>query len=263
MLKNRLIPVLFLKDGYLVRSESFSAYQILGNPVAQVQRYNDWDVDELIYIDISASYNSRNSLTVSPHGDASPIAFLDIISAVSKNCLMPLTFGGGITSLSEASARFQLGADKITINSQSLRSPKFISELAYEFGSQAIVVSIDCIKIDNIYHIFDHLTAAAYPIDLYEWLSQIQDLGAGEILLNSVDRDGKATGYDLTLLKSVVDVTSVPVIACGGVGHYSDFSDAITQSGVMAVAAGNIFNFKELAYPMAKRFLKKSGLNFR
>ena len=141
MLKNRLIPVLFLKNGFLVRSELFSNHQKLGNPYAQVTRYNDWDVDELIYLDITreGNYENRSDL-----GDVKNLkTFEEIIKEVSSKCFMPLTFGGGIKTIDDARSRFELGSDKITINSQAIKDPNFITQLAEEFGSQAIILSID------------------------------------------------------------------------------------------------------------------------
>jgi cyclase len=266
VLKNRLIPVLFLRNGFLVRSESFSIHQNLGNPVAQVERYNSWDVDELIYIDISehSEYSNQRSDLGDLRGFV-PRTIDDIITIVAGKCFMPLTFGGGIRTTEDARRRFAQGADKITINSQALREPELITSLAKEFGSQAIVVSIDARAVPTQGH---HMVYTAWGREATgrkaaDWARETQERGAGEILINSIDRDGKATGYDLELVRSVVEVTSIPVIACGGAGNYGHFADAIRDGGAAAAAAGNIFHFKELAYPMAKRQLKKAGLNVR
>lgn len=264
MLKNRLIPVLFLRNGFLVRSEGFTLHQNLGNPVAQVDRYNAWDVDELIYIDITRDGghdNQRCDLGGNQWGRAQTIN--EIIKVVSAKCFMPLTFGGGIRTLDDARKRFELGADKVTINSQALREPAFISALAREFGSQAVVVSIDAKRGSEGYCVYDEWGTSNTRLTPQEWAHEAQERGAGEILVNSIDRDGKASGYDLELISSVVQETQIPVIACGGVGKYDHFGQAILEAGASAAAAGNIFHFKELAYPMAKRHLKKAGLNFR
>ena len=265
MLKNRLIPVLFLRNGYLVRSESFSIYQNLGNPVAQVDRYNTWNVDELIYIDISerSAYDDHRTDLGGMEGVAVR-TIEDVIRVVAQRCFMPLTFGGGIRTLEDARRRFALGADKITVNSQALREPEFVTVLAREFGSQAVVVSIDARRLDGgryeVFAAWGREETGRHPAD---WAREVQDRGAGEILINSIDRDGKAAGYDLELVRAVADATAIPVIACGGAGSYEHFAAAIRDGGASAAAAGNIFNFKELAYPMAKRHLKKAGLNFR
>ncbi len=265
MLKNRLIPVLFLRNGYLVRSENFRIHQNLGNPVAQVERYNTWEVDELIYIDISqdGGHNNQRSDLGGLKGEI-PQTIEDIIGIIAAKCFMPLTFGGGIRTLEDARRRLSLGADKVTINSQALREPEFITAAAREFGSQAVAVSIDArLKPDGGHEIYTSWGREATGKTPSEWAREAQERGAGEILINSIDRDGAATGYDMDLIRSVVDATSIPVIACGGAGSYDHFADVIQDAGASAAAAGNIFHFKELAYPMAKRQLKKAGLNFR
>lgn len=265
MLKNRLIPVLFLRNGYLVRSEDFSIHQNLGNPVAQVERYNTWAVDELIYIDISqdGGHNTQRSDLGGLKGEM-PQTIDDLISIVAAKCFMPLTFGGGIRTLEDVRRRLSMGADKVTINSQALREPDFITAVAKEFGSQAIVVSMDArCKADEGHEVFTAWGRVATGKTPREWAREVQERGAGEILINSIDRDGKAIGYDLELVRSVVAGTSIPVIACGGAGSYDHFAHAIQEGGASAAAAGNIFHFKELAYPLAKRQLKKAGVNFR
>ena len=177
---------------------------------------------------------------------------------------MPLTFGGGIRTLDDAKKCFFYGADKITINTQALNDPKFISDLANNFGTQAIVVSVD-VKINKHgnYEVYSNLGKTATNKDPIQWCTEAQEKGAGEIFLNSIDRDGSAEGYDLSLVASIVSKINIPVIACGGVGDYTHFEDGILIGGASAVAAGNIFNFRELAYPYAKNLLKKKYLNFR
>ena len=265
MLKNRLIPVLFLRNGHLVRSENFSVHQNLGNPVSQVERYNTWSVDELIYIDITQHgfHNNHRSDLGGLKGET-PQTIEDIISIVASKCFMPLTFGGGIRTLEDVRRRLSMGADKVTINSQALQEPNFITAAAKEFGSQAVVVSMDALCKDDggheIYTAWGRKPTGKTPA---EWACEAQERGAGEILINSIDRDGKATGYDIQLIRSVVATTSIPVIACGGAGNYDHFAQAIQDAGASAAAAGNIFHFKELAYPLAKRKLKTAGLNLR
>jgi len=263
MLKARLIPVLFLKDGYLVRSESFKIHQNLGNPVAQVQRYNLWNVDELIYIDISESDTySKKRLDMGESDIPSNIS--ELITVVSKNCFMPLTFGGRIRSIEDISLRMSMGADKVSINSQAYADPDFIEHSSKKFGSQAIVVSIDYKlndKGENKVYVNRGTEETEYSPE--EWAIESERRGAGEILLNSIDKDGLATGYDTAVIKSVVSSTKIPIIACGGVGEYSDFAKGIEEGNADAVAAGNIFHFRELSYPLAKKFLKGKGLNLR
>jgi cyclase len=262
MLKCRLIPVLFLRNGFLVRSEQFKIHQKLGFPLTQVERYNAWDVDELMYIDISPDERydiGRNDLRV--YENLSNI--LDIINAVSKKCFMPLTFGGRIRTLEDIHLRIAGGADKVTINTQAIEDPSFITAAAKEFGSQAIIVSIDAYRHeDSRYEVLCLLGKRGTGRFPHEWAEEAQDRGAGEIFLNSINRDGAACGYDLELISLVAKHTVIPIIACGGVGKYSDFLDGI-DAGASAVAAGNIFHFKEMSYIMAKHELNKAGANVR
>ena len=262
MLKNRLIPVLFLKHGFLVRSEQFKIHQNLGNPISQVERYNNWDVDELIYIDITSdtTYDRNRDDT----GIENPNNILDIIKLVASKCFMPLTFGGKIRKLQDISARMSSGADKVTINSKAIEEPSFITEAAKQFGSQAIIVSIDIFKHENnSYEVFGSSGFQATGMDPVDWAHEVEDKGAGEIFLNSINHDGMANGYDIEIIRKVVDNTTIPVIACGGVRDFKDFRKGIVEGGATAVAAGNIFHYKEMSYVLAKQQLKKMEINVR
>ena len=264
-MKNRLIPALFLKHGWLVRSENFSIHQNLGNPVTQVERYNAWNVDELIYIDITPDdkYDTGRD-DLGGYGFQNPQSILDIVRLISKKTFMPLAFGGKIRTLEDVRQRLALGADKVTINTKALDEPDFITTAAKEFGSQAIIVSIDAIKHDDGNHeVYGRYGKEPTGMKPGEWAKEAEERGAGEIFLNSIDRDGSAQGYDLQLIRDVVSTTTIPVIACGGVGKYSDFAGGLIDGGASAVAAGNIFHFKEMSYILAKRELKKAGLNVR
>ena len=265
MLKNRLTPVLFIKHGWLVRSERFCNHQNLGNPVTQVERYNAWNVDELIYIDITPDdqYDiGRDDLGGS--GFKNPHTILDLIRLVSQKCFMPLAFGGKIQNLEDIRQRLNLGADKVTINTRALEDPTFITAAVKEFGSQAIIVSIDAKRHKNGTHeVFGKLGKIPTGVKPEAWAKEVEEKGAGEIFINSIDRDGMANGYDIELIRKVVAETTIPVIACGGVGSYRDFAAAIEEGGASAAAAGNIFHFKEMSYLLAKRELKKMGLNIR
>ena len=261
MLKNRLIPVLFLKNGFLVRSELFSIHQNIGNPVSQVERYNDWDVDELIYIDISEKQiydRGREDATIQ-----NPNSLPDIIKMVSKKCFMPLTFGGGIRSIDDIRERISLGADKVTINTAAINNPEFIKEASEEFGRQAIIVSIDFKKENSGYVVYSEKGTKRTDWDPVSWAKKAELHGAGEIFFNSIERDGMACGYDLEICKKVCDAVKIPVIICGGVGRYKDFKLGLEKTNASAVAAGNIFNFKELSYILAKKELSKSNFNIR
>lgn len=261
MLKRRLIPVLFLKNGLIVRSEKFNYHQNLGNPLTEAKRYSSWNVDELIYIDISQEryYDlRRDDLRVKMEKNV----LLDILEAISKVCFMPLTFGGGIRTLDDVRQRIQRGADKITVNSVAIEQPEFIRSCSSAFGSQCTVVSIDYKMVDGKRKVFKGGRVET-ELDPVEWARETERLGAGEIFLNSMDRDGMAQGYDIELIKDVSEAVNIPVVACGGAGTFYDFVDLANQTNVSAIAAGNIFHFTELAYPRAKEALLREGINIR
>jgi cyclase len=261
MLKNRLIPVLLLQNGLLVRSERFKIHQVIGNPIYEVQRFNEWNVDELIYLDISQ--NDNYDLRRDDHklkGLSDPLAILD---TVSKTCFMPLTWGGRIRSIHDMLHRFNRGADKIALNTAAIETPNLITQGAKMFGSQAIVVSIDVFHhADNHLEVFIHGGRTATGLHPVEWAKQAEQLGAGEILLQSINRDGTGEGYDVELIHLVASATSIPVIACSGAGRYEHYADAI-QAGATAVAAANIWHFKELSDRGGKRALARAGIPVR
>ncbi|MEX2269879.1 MAG: imidazole glycerol phosphate synthase cyclase subunit [Vicinamibacterales bacterium] len=260
-LKNRLIPVLLLQNGLLVRSELFKIHQAIGNPFYEVQRFNHWNVDELIYLDISRSdsYDLRRD-DHKLKGLDDPLGILD---AVSQTCFMPLTWGGRISSVDQMREIFRRGADKVTINSCAMRTPKLIEQGSRVFGSQAIVVSIDVLMHpDGRREVMIDGARTATGRDPADWALEVQRRGAGEILLQSIDRDGTGTGYDIDLIRLVAASTSIPVIACSGVGQYSHYADGI-RAGASAVAAANIWHFKELSDRGGKRALAKAGINAR
>lgn len=261
MTKRRLIPVLYIKNGLIVRSEGFSYHHNIGNVVAEADRYNSWNVDELIYIDISRekSYDlRRDDYNVSSYDSIGTI-----ISEISKVCFMPLTFGGGIRTIDDVSFRIQNGADKVTLNTGAFENPKLITQAAEKYGSQAVVISIDYKIIDGQPVVFTNFGQKNTSKSVYNWVKECEDLGAGEIFLNSIDRDGMSKGYDTKTIDKAVSKTKLPVIACGGAGNLEDFVDLAKKTDVSAVAEGNIFHFTEQSYPRAKILLKKEGLNFR
>jgi len=261
MLKKRLIPVLLLKNGQLVRSEAFSVHQIIGDPVHEVARFSQWAVDELVYIDISEddAIDGRMDMKVRKEGSA-----LAILDAVAKQCFMPLTFGGRIRTVADMRERIARGADKITINTAAIQHPELIGQGATEFGSQAIVVAIDARRRDaggwEVVHQRATVSTGMSPVD---WAREAERLGAGEILLQSVDRDGTGAGYDVELIHAVASATSIPVVALGGVGRLEHFADAITKGGASAAAAANFFHFVELSDRRAKRAMASAGIAVR
>jgi imidazole glycerol-phosphate synthase subunit HisF len=261
MLKHRLIPVLLLQNGLLVRSEKFTTHQIIGNPIHEVARFNEWNVDELIYLDISQDehYDLRRD-DARIKGLADPLGILD---AVSQACFMPLTWGGRIRCLDDIRQRINRGGDKVTLNTAAFRTPSLISEGAKVFGSQAIVVSIDVRRdADGMTDVLIDGGRTSTGLQPHEWARRVEGLGAGEILLQSVDRDGTGRGYDLDLIHVVSSAVRIPVIACGGVGRYEHYADGIV-AGASAVAAANIWHFKDLADRGGKRALAAAGINVR
>lgn len=261
MLKRRLIPVLYIKNGLIVRSEGFSYHQNIGNVVNEAKRYNEWNVDELIYIDISRDkhYDSRRD----DHNIKSQNSIEKIIKSIAKVCFMPLTFGGGIRNIEDIDFLIKNGADKITLNTGAFENPELISQAAKKYGSQAIVISVDYKIIGDQPTVFTNFGQKNTRTTVFNWIKKCEEMGAGEIFLNSIDRDGKANGYDMATIKKVVKSTKLPVIACGGAGKPEDFVNLAKSANVSAIAAGNIFHFTELSYPRAKTLLKKEGLNFR
>jgi cyclase len=261
LLKHRLIPVLLLQNGLLVRSELFTTHQIIGNPIHEVQRFNEWNVDELVYLDITRDddYDLRRG-DAKVRGLADPVEILD---AVSRTCFMPLTWGGRIRSVEDMARRFEHGADKIVINTEAVRSPALITEGARAFGNQAIVVGIDVRRgSDGASEVLIEGGRTGTGLTPEAWAAEAEERGAGEIFLQSIDRDGTGRGYDVALIEAVAGATTVPVVACGGVGVFEHYAPGI-RAGASAVAAANIWHFKELSDRGGKRALARAGVDVR
>ncbi len=249
MKKKRLIPVLLLQNGCIVKSKGFTRYQRLGNPITSVKRLSEWASDELIYLDITkkGSYDlKRDDLAFNNR-----TSIIEIIQDVSKMTFMPITVGGGIKTLLDVEQRLKAGADKIAINTIALENPTFIGEVAKEFGTQCVVVSID--YIDQ--YVYSHSTKTQLDKKVVEWAKQVSEEGAGEILLNSVERDGMQVGYDLTTVEQVADAVRTPVIALGGVGSWEHMAQCLDTTKVDAVAAANIFHYSDQSVYLAKKHL--------
>jgi cyclase len=261
MKKNRLIPVLLLKNGWLVQSKGFNCYQNLGNPVTSVKRFSEWASDELIYLDISKddTYDMRRD----DLGHSNRSSFLEIIKDVSKVTFMPITVGGKIKTLKDIEIRLSIGADKVSINSQALLYKNFIRQAAKEFGSQCIVISIDVKIINGKYRVMAGGGSKNTGYDPIEWAKIIESLGAGEILLNSIDRDGMRNGYEVRLLKEVSEAVKIPIIACGGVSEWVHLAEALEKTRVDAVAAANVFQYIDQSVYLAKKYLYEKNYNVR
>ncbi|MES2176549.1 MAG: imidazole glycerol phosphate synthase cyclase subunit [Gemmatimonadota bacterium] len=253
MKKRRIIPVLLLRNGSLVQSRGFSRYQNLGNPVAAVKRLSEWGSDELIYLDISRERQFDAQRTDLAHAPRQ--TFLEIIGEVASVTFMPMTVGGRIRNLSDMADRLALGADKLCINTAAASTPELITQAGREFGSQCVVVSIDAKVVESGYEVMIDGGRVPTGRDPIAWATEAQERGAGEILINSIDRDGAKTGYDLSLVSAVADAVHIPVIACGGVGEWQHFADALSETNVDAVAAANIFHYSDQSVHLARAFL--------
>jgi len=231
MLRTRVIPCLLLKNKGLVKTVKFKDPKYVGDPINAVKIFNDKEVDELIFLDINATIENRK-----PN--------FKLISDIASECFMPFSYGGGIRDLSDAKKLFNIGIEKIIINSYAYENTSFIKEASELFGSQSIVISIDVRKnLFGKYEVFTHSGTKNTKLDPVLFAKKVECMGAGEICLNSIDRDGTMKGYDIELIKQVSESVSIPIIASGGCGKIEDFKDAVINGGASGVAAGSIFVF--------------------
>ena len=251
MLKVRVIPCLDIKDGRVVKGVNFTHLRDAGDPVEQAMVYDAAGADELCFLDISASHEGRGTL-------------LDVVRRTAEVCFMPLTVGGGVRDLADIRALLLAGADKVSINTAAVRRPDFVAEAAEKFGSQCIVVAIDAKRGQGgHFEIFTHGGRNATGIDAVDFARRVAELGAGEILLTSMDRDGTKAGYDLALTRAVADAVPVPVIASGGVGSLEDLVKGVTGGHASAVLAASIFHFGEVSVAEAKAALAAAHIPVR
>jgi cyclase len=260
MKKRRLIPTLLYRNGQLVQSKQFKQFRNIGNPFKAVERFSDWDADELIYLDISnysVNQKLRTDLRTSFHG--SPV---DLLKEIARYSTMPITFGGGIRSLQDIAQRIQCGADKVSVNSLLFSDAAVVADAIDEFGSQAVIASVDVYRSDD--KLFALNRFQDYPaVPLLEHIKKVQNMGVGEILLNSVERDGMKIGYDIELIRDVVSMVSIPVIAIGGAGTWEHLSEVFEKTSVDAVSAANIFQWQEQSVNQARAHLFGDGHNIR
>jgi cyclase len=249
MLYTRVIPVLLFDDGGIYRSQQFSRHYRLGDPLSQIERYKAWDVDEIVYLDMHRTGRPR---------------LIDFLPQIAKNCFAPLAVGGAIRTLEDIHRHLNAGADRIVIGTAAFDNPTFISEAAHRYGAQAIIVSIDARATSNDqYEVAVESGQRPTGRRPEDWAQEAAEHGAGEILVTSIDREGMGLGYDLNLIRRVSSAVNIPVIACGGAGQYAHFAPAIREGGAAAIAAANIFAFKEISYLDAKDALMEAGVSVR
>ena len=251
-LKTRVIPVLLLRNEKLVQSRRFARYSIIGDPWTSVKRLNSWSSDEIVYLDIT--FPNQNELHKSNR--------MSLLEHVAKSNHCPLAFGGGIRSLREAKELLRGGADKVVVNSLIFENPLEVKRMVDAFGSQAVIASLD-FKVSKSYFALRQGGRQPGKLHLEEAVDRVQEVGCGEILVNSIDQDGTGQGYDLSLIKQVTLRADIPVIAMGGVGEWDHFCQAIEDTKVSAVAAANIFHHSENSMFRCKKHLLEKGFNVR
>ena len=251
MLCKRLIPCLDVKDGRVVKGVRFVELRDAGDPVAAALAYDAQGADELVFLDITASHEGRAIM-------------LDVVRRTAEGIYMPLTVGGGVRTLQDIRTLLRAGADKVSLNTAALERPALIEEAALAFGSQCIVAAIDAKSTsDNRWEVFTHGGRRPAGRDAVEWAREVAKLGAGEILLTSMDRDGTGAGYDLALTRAVADAVSVPVIASGGVGSLEHLREGVVEGGADAALVASLFHFGQHTVPEAKRYLAERGVPVR
>lgn len=252
----RLIPVLLHRNGRLVLSQNFSFHQDIGNAQIIPDRYKTWDLDELIYLDITPHWEAENPRTAFDR-------FVGTIRTLSRNCFIPLSAGGGIETIEDMHRLVAAGADRIVLSSAAFDTPALITKGAHHLGAQAVIVCLDARRMqDGTYHIFTRGGKHDTGLNLEVAIRQSIDAGAGELMIQSIDYDGAARGFDMDLIQRAVKLSSVPVIACGGAGCVEDFL-APLSAGALGVAAGNLFSFTEISYYRIKSALRTHGINMR
>lgn len=250
MLKKRIIPCLDVKDGRVVKGINFVQLRDAGDPVSVAQAYDAQGADEIVFLDITASHEQR------------PI-ILDIVKQTAERVFMPLTVGGGIRSIDDIRALLNAGADKVSLNSSAIKNPELIRQAANRFGSQCIVVAIDAKKVGNQWDVYLNGGRIKTDKEAVLWAKQAQELGAGEILLTSMDADGTKNGFDLPLTDAICKAVNIPVIASGGAGKIEDFAQVFLKTSADAALAASVFHYGELTVPQVKDFLKQNSIEVR
>lgn len=250
MLAKRIIPCLDIKNGETVKGVNFLDLKEVGNPVEMAIKYSQQGADELVFLDISATEERRKTL-------------IPLVRDIAKHINIPFTVGGGINALENVEELLKNGADKITINSASLSNPKLITEVAKRFGSQCMVVAIDTKLVENQNKVFSNGGKIETEKELFAWAKEVENLGAGEILLTSMNTDGTKSGFAIEITKQLAELVNIPVIASGGAGTMKHFEDVFTETKATGALAASIFHFNEIAIPELKNYLKSKNLSIR
>lgn len=250
MLNKRIIPCLDVKDGRVVKGVNFVELKDAGDPVTIAKAYDEHEADEIVFLDITASHEKRGTL-------------LEIVRQTAEQVFMPLTVGGGVSKLEDIRDLLNAGADKVSMNTAAVKNPNLIADGAAMFGSQCIVVAIDAKKSGKGWEVFTHGGRNATGMDVVAWAKKVELLGAGEILLTSMDADGTKDGYDLPLTDAVCKAVNIPVIASGGAGKLEDFLNVFTQTSADAALAASVFHYGEIPIEQVKQYLKTKKVNIR
>tara|TARA_B110000305_G_scaffold156774_1_gene173462 strand:+ start:608 stop:1381 length:774 start_codon:yes stop_codon:yes gene_type:complete len=254
-LAKRIIPCLDVENGRVVKGVNFVDIRDAGDPVEIAMRYNEQGADELCFLDITASHEGRDTT-------------VHTVEQIAEHVFIPLTVGGGIRAVEDIRTMLNAGADKVSINTAAIHNPELVRESAQRFGSQCIIVAIDAKRVDDVegqprWEIFTHGGRKPTGIDAVAWAVRMAELGAGEILLTSMDRDGTKNGFELGVTRAITDAVEIPVIASGGVGTLDHLVDGVIQGGADAVLAASIFHFGEYTVPQAKAYMAQRGIEVR
>ncbi|ADC89443.1 imidazoleglycerol phosphate synthase, cyclase subunit [Thermocrinis albus DSM 14484] len=250
MLAKRIIPCLDVDKGRVVKGVRFQNLVDAGDPVQIAAEYERQGADELVFLDITASAENRKTM-------------IEVVREVAQTVFMPFTVGGGVSTLEDIRLLLSAGADKVSINTAAVKNPQLVYEAARRFGSQCVVVAIDAKRKGNSWEVYIHGGRTPTGIDAVEWARRVEELGAGEILLTSMDTDGTKRGYDIELCKAVANAVKIPVIASGGAGRMEHFYQVFSMTHVSAALAASLFHFGEVLIPDLKRYLKERGVTVR
>ncbi len=250
MLKNRIIPCLDVKNGRVVKGINFIDLKDAGDPVEQAKIYSDGGADEICFLDITASNENRDTI-------------YDVVEKTSKKCFVPLTVGGGVRSIDDINKLLNCGADKVSINTAAVKNPEVVIESSKKFGSQCIVVAIDAKRKDDKWEIFTHGGRNNTGIDAIKFAKKMEESGAGELLVTSMDRDGTQIGYDIDLMSKISSIVNIPLIASGGVGNLDHLVEGIRAGNANAVLAASIFHYGKYSVLEAKQYLDSKGIPVR